>query len=509
MKALLMHAEQDFDPEQSPPANEAELIQDLELSTLLSAMAGEDPFLLNVSRKALVCSAQNDIGTIIYRQEVLFDAARNPALVRELYELAIEAIEGKRKSHFGVFSNYPSGILSGAIDVMVMFMGVLTRLRVMSEAYSKRFRSRGFRKLFAMIEREFSDEYFVEVQRHLRELKFNSGVLISARLGDGNQGVDHVLRHPRGRPPNWFERLLGKGGPAFSFQLAERDEGGARILSEIRDRGITLVANAMAQSMDHILSFFEMLRTEVGFYVCCLNLRDRMETMGAVTCLPEPHAAGSRELSFEDLYDVCLALNMGKAIVGNTLDTDHKSLFVITGANQGGKSSFLRSIGLAQVMMQSGMFVAGRAFAAELCSGVFTHYKREEDATMNSGKLDEELVRMSAIADAVHTGALVLFNESFASTNEREGSEVARQIVNALLDRYVKVFYVTHMFELANGFFVQARSDAIFLRAERRDDGSRSFKLSEGEPLATSHGEDLYEEIFERESSAEEPAAVP
>ncbi|MER8376745.1 hypothetical protein NKH19_22355 [Mesorhizobium sp. M1338] len=64
-------------------------------------------------------------------------------------------------------------------------------------------------------------------------------------------------------------------------------------------------------------------------------------------------------------------------------------MVVITGANQGGKSTFLRGVGLAQLMMQCGMFVPA-AFCGSVCDGVFTHYKRGEDATMKSGKLDEE-----------------------------------------------------------------------------------------------------------------------
>ena len=144
------------------------------------------------------------------------------------------------------------------------------------------------------------------------------------------------------------------------------------------------------------------------------------------------------------------------------------------------------------------MFVPAEAFSANLCRGVFTHYKREEDASMTSGKFDEELSRMSAIADLVRADSLVLFNESFAATNEREGSEIARQIVTALLERRVKVYFVTHQYELANGFHQRGMENALFLRAQRQQvDGRRTFQLQEGAPLPTSFGEDLYRKVFE------------
>jgi DNA mismatch repair ATPase MutS len=186
-------------------------------------------------------------------------------------------------------------------------------------------------------------------------------------------------------------------------------------------------------------------------------------------------------------------------VVGNTVNAERKNLIVITGANQGGKSTFLRSIGLAQMMMQCGLFVGADIFQAGICLALFTHYKREEDATMKSGKFDEELARMGDIADHLLPNSMLLFNESFAATNEREGSEIATQIVRALLEKGMTVFYVTHLYEFAHGLFDERNDSAIFLRAERSADGTRSFRLAEGEPLQTSYGEDLYKKVFATE----------
>jgi DNA mismatch repair ATPase MutS len=211
-----------------------------------------------------------------------------------------------------------------------------------------------------------------------------------------------------------------------------------------------------------------------------------------------PILAGLNERRFacRGLYDVCLAISMKKAVVGNDVDGNDKNLVVITGANQGGKSTFLRSVGLAQMMMQSGLFVGAEAFGANIVRGVFTHYKREEDTSMTSGKFDEELRRMNAVADMLGRHALILFNESFASTNEREASEIARQIVTTLLDSGLKVFFVTHLYPFGHATEEMNLKSSLFLRAERREDGSRTFKLIQGNPLETSFGEDLYKKIF-------------
>jgi DNA mismatch repair ATPase MutS len=210
-----------------------------------------------------------------------------------------------------------------------------------------------------------------------------------------------------------------------------------------------------------------------------------------------------RKLRFRGLYDVCLSLHMEHRLVGNEAEADGKALTVLTGANHGGKSSLLRGMGVAQMMMQCGMYVGAEAYSGELCPSLLTHFIREEDAAMKSGKFDEELARMSEIADRLTPDAMIFFNESFAATNEREGSEIARQIVLALLEERVKVFFVTHLYEFARGFYDRQREDALFLRAERMADGTRTFRLLEGDPLETSYGEDLYRQIFDPEAGLE------
>ena len=234
------------------------------------------------------------------------------------------------------------------------------------------------------------------------------------------------------------------------------------MLSDLKDRGLNVVANVLAQSVDHILSFFQMLRTELAFYIGCLNLHGQLAQKGEPTCFPLPAAAGERKNSFYGLYDVCLALSVTQRIVGNDVNADNKDIVIITGANQGGKSTFLRGIGLAQLMMQAGMFVPAKSYSSEVCDGIFTHYKREEDVTMKSGKLDEELNRMSDIADNIMPNSMLLFNESFAATNEREGSEIARQIISALVENGVKVFFVTHLYDFAHGLYDKKMENTLF-----------------------------------------------
>jgi hypothetical protein len=499
MKAFLMYPDRDFDLGRDLPANEPDLSRDLELDVLLKAMADGDEFLFRVARQGIYSYLTNP-AEVVYRQHVLADCISQPGVVRDLYEVAVAALAGEKQIFGWLFRDSPDTILDRSRKVMELFVGQLHRLRDISDTESAGFRSEGFARFFAMLAKELGDDYFAEMAAQLGELGFRRGMLISARLGKGSKGVGYTLqRQPEQQ--SWRDRLPGRKKPGYTFALSTQDEAGMRMLSELESRGLNGTANAAAQSVDHIRSFFQMLRAELGFYIGCLNLRERLFAKGEPVCFPVPSSlatgrADQASLSARGLYDVCLALSIDSRAVGNDLDADGKRLIMITGANQGGKSTFLRSLGLAQLMTQAGMFVAAESFTASTSTGIFTHFKREEDATMEKGKLDEELARMAAIASHIPGGALLLCNESFASTNEREGSEIARQIIRAMTEAGIRVVFVTHMYDLAGGCYAEQDPGTLFLRAERQPDGHRTFRLLVREPLPTSFGEDVYHEVF-------------
>jgi DNA mismatch repair ATPase MutS len=497
MQVRLLHLERSFARRALPPVSERDTVSDLELETLVQAMAAGDDIIAGVAREVLLASC-NDIETIRYRQAILADSVANAPAVRAMYGLAVETVNAERRSFlFARLGRTPGSVLFRAIELMEMLEVRLCRLRAIVDEHAAEFASAGFRGLATMIQSEMSAEYFEAIRRHLQQLRFRDGVLLSARLGRGNKGTGYALRLA---PPTRFgwipSALRGRCADSHSFRIPDQDEGGARAIAGLIDRGKALVANALGQSADHVLAFFTMLRDELAFYVGSLNLHNALTALEEPTCIPHPVASDERVRSAEGLYDPCLALKAGRAVVGNDLNADGKRLVVVTGANRGGKSTFLRSVGVAQLMMQCGMFVAARRFDASLCEHLFTHYKREEDATMLSGKLDEELARMSAIVDRLTPKSLVLLNESFGSTNEKEGAEIARQVVDALIQGGITVYFVTHQYEFANALTLAGRADVLFLLAERRDDGGRTFKIVPGRPLPTSYGRDLYDLVF-------------
>jgi hypothetical protein len=492
MKVLLMHPGEDFEADAEPAPESEALVEDLGLARMFRAMAGGDKFLLGVARAALL-SPLSRPDDVLYRQQVLADCTAHPGFPKELYALATEAIESHRKITFWSLNITPESLRYYSVQSLELLLGYLLRLRRLVELHGYEMASPAFARLCAGLVSELDDGYVKVLENHLGELKLPRGLMMSARLSRANRGTGYVLhRQPALR---LRERLSRRNQASFSFSVPERDDNARHALGEIQARGINIAANALAQSVDHVLSFFNALRTELAFYIGCLNLQAALQSKGEPTCTPVPLPGGHPGLCAEGLYDPCLSLAVDGPTVGNNIDAGAKALVVVTGANRGGKSTFLRSVGLAQLMMQCGMFGPARSFSAAMCRRVFTYFKRDEDPAMKGGKLDEELARMSLVVSRISPGCLLLCNEPFASTNEREGSDIGRQILVPLARAGVAVFVVTHLFDLAESLYDRGLGDALFLRAPRQAE-AQPFKLVEGPPEATAYGGDVYERVF-------------
>lgn len=477
------------------------LVQDLELQTLIDAMADGDGTIARVAERVLL-DPLSDVEAIRYRQEVLRACLERPDVPRALYAIAVRTLERRKKVYWGLVRR-TDAIVHHGIELINLYHHAFRELRGIADAEAERRGSDGLGTFLATLRRELDDAFLAESSGHLKALRFRAGVRLSARLGPGNAGSDYVLERPALRRPaattrlvEWWRELIGTNPRVYTYRLPPHEDTGLRALSQIQARGLGRTAQAIAQACEDLLWLFRQLRGELAFYVGCINMHERLGALGAATCFPEPLAGSAGIRRASDLHDASLALTVGHPVVGNDVDADGADLIVITGANQGGKTTFLRSVGAAQLMMQSGMFVPARTFRCSITTGLFTHFTREEDAAMRRGKLDDELARLDDIVSAVTPGATLLLNESFASTNAREGSELAAGIVRALTEAGVRVLFVTHLTRFARDLFEERRPGTLFLGAERQPDGTRTFRMIEGAPARTSHGSDLYPDAF-------------
>ena len=164
-----MHEDSDFTV--ALPANADDLIADLELEVLFTAMAGGDPFLFEVA-KCAVLSTLTDAGSIAYRQTMLKDCIANPALIRELYTLAVDALDAQRKVFGSLFRDSPKAIVSWSVEVLGVLADFMARLRALADEHGSEAGAPGFKRFFAMLSEQLDDQYMATVRTQLDELRF-------------------------------------------------------------------------------------------------------------------------------------------------------------------------------------------------------------------------------------------------------------------------------------------------------------------------------------------------
>jgi DNA mismatch repair ATPase MutS len=133
-----------------------------------------------------------------------------------------------------------------------------------------------------------------------------------------------------------------------------------------------------------------------------VQLQQELERPGLPNCRPLVRPAAERALTSRQLYELNLGVHLGGQVVTNDVSAEGVSLIMISGTNQGGRSTTLRAIGLAQLLTQARCIVPAAGHRASVATGLFTHDRRDEDTAMISGKLDEELARMSKIVEYSH-----------------------------------------------------------------------------------------------------------
>ena len=187
------------------------------------------------------------------------------------------------------------------------------------------------------------------------------------------------------------------------------------------------------------------------------------------------------------------------SIVVNDLDFNSDgSLYILTGANRGGKTTITQATGLMFALAQGGVFVPASEFSFVPADCIFTHYPADEDKTLDYGRLGEECRRFREIFGQCTADSLLLLNETFSTTSFEEGFFIARDAVKAILKKGTRCIYNTHMHKLASdigeinaeGAKEGSSSKAASL-VVLSDGGERSFKVKVAPPQGMSYARDI------------------
>jgi DNA mismatch repair ATPase MutS len=218
-----------------------------------------------------------------------------------------------------------------------------------------------------------------------------------------------------------------------------------------------------------------------------------------------------RVCELHEAYNLNLALHQrthaadSAHIVTNDVHLgDDGRIGILTGPNQGGKTTYTQMLGLCQILAQAGIWVPAARARISPVDNIYTHYPLEEQVAKGTGRFGDKAQRLSQIFSRGTRHSLILLNESLASTNAGESLYIAQDIVRALRRLGARAMFATHLHELAADLAALNASTGgdsliVSLVASRREtdgdgslDGSlRSYKIVLGPPLGRSYAREI------------------
>lgn len=239
---------------------------------------------------------------------------------------------------------------------------------------------------------------------------------------------------------------------------------------------------------------------EFVYYIRWAEYLEKLTAHGMHFCKAQiaEEPVQSRTMHAKGIYNLKLASAVcehGETIVANDLEFDApRRVYLLTGANRGGKTTITQAVGQLFFLAQGGIYVPGDAFSFHPADSIYTHFPADEDKTMDLGRLGEECSRFREIYGKATSESLLLLNETFSTTSFEEGYFIARDSIRAILKKGIRTIYNTHMHKLAmdldeiNGPSGEEKAASLIVQSQ---EGKRSFKVVEAPPQGQSYAHDI------------------
>ena len=472
-----------------------------------------------------------DTEVISYRLDALEDIMHNPKLSPALHTAADRLLETEKKNSGGNGSPDSFTALGDRIEMLDSYISCMESLNTLSEELGDSIKSSAFKSFFSIIKERCECGEFIQMKRDISELKeafsqkirsVTVAINFNAEMRPISAGIVNFSDKPAGEKQNVFDRLFYKtsaysdtvvsgrlrsGVPNEDGYLNEADKALFEALEKLTSSYMRRLESAL-RAYDR-LSFqkISMLSDQLDIFDGMTAIASSCEARGIKMCRPQ-FSDTPRTARLTDLFDPCFYFKAAAAdseakgddlVVTNSLEMDDSGrFFILTGANNGGKTTFVRGLGLCFLLAQTGFYVPAEECVISTADFIFTHFPKEEETGINASRFTTEIKDLKIISDLAEENSLLLMNESIQSTTPKECAEIAEELVRIFCIIGVRGVFATHITELA-GKCGEISSDpdcrsipqSIVADVDETS-GKRLYRIRKGMPLKQSYAADIF-----------------
>ncbi len=523
-------------PSQIGTALDPQCVRDLELERILAALTDGRP--RRSAIREVFLNLCTDPAVIAYRQDILEDLWRNPDFTAHLEVLLPElsTLEASRISTDRRRS--PLQEVAWRLGELEYLVSCVNRLHAIFAQVGDKIQADGWRALRDHMAQIVQDPVYQQLTcalpDMLRIVRAKVSVTIGVNLDDQLRPIAATLvsvNEERFTASTFLDRLLGRSGDGFKglgplhAVPAVAPRGGLsgrqgrnrevtplmdplfRDLAQVLDGVCQPIAQALRQYDALHSDFLLALRGDLAFYLAVVRFMERLRSYGLPVCRPAIVPMEERTCELRAAYNLNLALHQMEHadrqadIVTNDVEMGgHGRIYLLTGPNRGGKTTYTQMVGLCQILAQAGLWVPAARARMSPVDNIYTHYPVEEQVAKGTGRFGDEAQRLSQIFARGTRHSLVLLNESLASTNPGESLYIAQDIVRILRRLGARAIFATHLHELATDVAALNASTAgdslivslVASRSETGEDGPRrSYIIAPGPPLGRSYAREI------------------
>ena len=488
----------------------------------------------------ILTELNTDEEIINYRLDAIDDFLADTRLMPVLYKIIRDMLDNDRGNMRKFTEPDSFDEFQTQLDGFLCYINCVESMHDFYEKKHDNIKSAALTGLFKHFEAIYSSDDFIQVKEIVYSLKeaikskiksVTVAINFDERMVPISAGIVGYSDTEYIEKPSVFEKLLYMNakrndnqvqGSLFRKYMSNRSDDGDKAINEIDRKlfkGLEKITDdfkerlAQALKSYRLVSFDDLagLEEQLDFYDGAIKLIQLAEHKGLKMCRPKLLPMERREAEIKGVFDLCLfksAILRNRNAVGEELlvtndvsMNDSERFFILTGANNGGKTTFIRAVGLCQLLAQAGLYVPAESCTISPVDFIYTHFPKEEQTGINTSRFTMEIKEFKTISDTITQNSLLIMNESIQSITPKECVDIASELVKIFTFIGARGFFATHLTDLAymcdefNGEpGVKSRTASLVMHTDEATQ-KRMYKAEHGLPSENSYAKTIFKQF--------------